>query len=93
MGRVSTCQKNCKTIDLRGAQVNDGGFSFWFFEKKNCPKITNPIFRLILQNLAFPGSFPCILFYHDLLSLLSFGWFVIAVSSPILVRELVKLLV
>ena len=23
MGRVSTCQKNCKTIDLRGAQVND----------------------------------------------------------------------
>ena len=22
MGRVSTCQKNCKTIDLRGAQVN-----------------------------------------------------------------------
>ena len=23
MGRVSTCQKNCKTIDLRGAQVNN----------------------------------------------------------------------
>ena len=23
MGRVSTCQKNCNTIDLRGAQVND----------------------------------------------------------------------
>ena len=23
MGRVSTCQKNCKTIDLRGAQVNE----------------------------------------------------------------------
>ena len=22
MGRVSTCHKNCKTIDLRGAQVN-----------------------------------------------------------------------
>ena len=22
MGRVSTCQKKCKTIDLRGAQVN-----------------------------------------------------------------------
>ena len=22
MGRVSTCQINCKTIDLRGAQVN-----------------------------------------------------------------------
>ena len=22
MGRVSTCQKNCKKIDLRGAQVN-----------------------------------------------------------------------
>ena len=24
MGRVSTCQKNCKTIDLRGSQVNNG---------------------------------------------------------------------
>ena len=23
MGRVSTCQKNYKTIDLRGAQVNE----------------------------------------------------------------------
>ena len=23
MGRVSTCQKNCNTIDMRGAQVND----------------------------------------------------------------------
>ena len=23
MGRVSTCQKNCKTIDLRGTQVNN----------------------------------------------------------------------
>ena len=23
MGRMSTCQKNCKTIDLRGAQVNE----------------------------------------------------------------------
>ena len=23
MGRVSTCKKNCNTIDLRGAQVND----------------------------------------------------------------------
>ena len=22
MGRVSTCEKNCNTIDLRGAQVN-----------------------------------------------------------------------
>ena len=25
MGRVSTCQKNCNTIDLRGAQVNKLG--------------------------------------------------------------------
>ena len=24
MGRVSTCQKNCNTIDLRRAQVNHG---------------------------------------------------------------------
>ena len=23
MGRVSTCQKNCNTIDLRRAQVNE----------------------------------------------------------------------
>ena len=27
MGRVSTCQKNCNTIDLRRAQVNDWN---WF---------------------------------------------------------------
>ena len=25
MGRVSICQKNCNTIDLRRAQVNDDG--------------------------------------------------------------------
>ena len=25
MGRVSTCQKNCNTIDLRRAQVNKDG--------------------------------------------------------------------
>ena len=25
MGRVSTCQKNCNTIDLRRAQVNHTG--------------------------------------------------------------------
>ena len=28
MGRVSTCQKNCKTIDLRGAQVNEQACMF-----------------------------------------------------------------
>ena len=28
MGRVSTCQKNCNTIDLRGAQVNHSLYVF-----------------------------------------------------------------
>ena len=27
MGRVLTCQKNCNTIDLRGAQVNECSFN------------------------------------------------------------------
>ena len=35
MGWVSTCQKNCKTIDLRGAQVKEvdmqGGISYFVF--------------------------------------------------------------
>ena len=30
MGRVSTCQKNCNTIDLRRAQVKNA-FMVWFF--------------------------------------------------------------
>ena len=33
MGRVSTGQKNCKTIDLRGAQVNDGPPNARIFNK------------------------------------------------------------
>ena len=36
------------------------------------------MFRL-LQNLAIPSCFPCILFYNCLFSLHSSGWFVIAV--------------
>ena len=43
---------------------------------KHYQKITIPIFRLVLQNFALPGCFPYILFYLDLLSLLSSGWFV-----------------
>ena len=33
MGRVSTCQKNCNTIDLRGAQVNKSWYVSleWYF--------------------------------------------------------------
>ena len=31
MGRVSTCQKNCNTIDLRGAQVNE--LTHWGWDK------------------------------------------------------------
>ena len=59
-------------------------------EGKHYLKITIPIFRLVLQNFALPGCFPCILFYRYLFSLLSSGWFVIAVCGSISVRELVK---
>ena len=44
-------------------------------------KITSPIFRLILQNIAVPGCFSHILFYHYIFSLLSSGWVVIAVCD------------
>ena len=60
-------------------------------EEKHYQKITVPTFGLILQNFAFQGCFPYILFYHYLFSLLSSGWFVIAVCGSISVRELVKL--
>ena len=48
------------------------------------------IFRLVLQNVTLPGCFPCILFYRYLFSLISSGWFVIAVCGSISVRELVQ---
>ena len=46
--------------------------------------------RVILQNFAIPCYFPYILFYRHILSLLSSGWFVIAVCGSVSVRELVK---
>ena len=59
-------------------------------EGKHYPKITIVILRLVLQNFAFPGCSPYILFYQNLFSLLSSGWFVITVCCPISVRKLVK---
>ena len=53
-------------------------------------KITIPISRIVLQNTAIPGYFPHTLFYHYLFSILSSGWFVIAVCVSISVRELFK---
>ena len=50
-------------------------------------KITIPIFILVLQNFATPGCFPFILFYCYLFSLLSSGWFVIAVYGSISAQE------
>ena len=50
---------------------------------KHYQKITIPIFWLVLQNFAIPGCFPYILFCRYLLSLLSPGWFVIAVCDSI----------
>ena len=54
-------------------------------------KITIPIFKLV-QNFVIPGYFPYILFYRYPFSLLSSGWYVIAVCGSIPVRELVKYL-
>ena len=73
------------------------GHPFSFFNSslglargKQYQKITVPIFRLELQNFAIPGYFPYILFYCYLFSLLSSGWFVIAVCCSASVRDLVK---
>ena len=40
---------------------------------KHYQKITISVFRVVLQNLAIPGYFPYILFYHYILSLLPSG--------------------
>ena len=47
---------------------------------KHYQKITIPVFRFVLQNFTIRGYFPYILFYCCTLSLLSSGWFVIAVQ-------------
>ena len=62
--------------------------SLGFAGGKHNKKITIPIFRLVLRNFAIPGYFPytCILFYSCLFSLLSSGWFVIAVCGSISVQ-------
>ena len=49
--------------------------------RKHYLKITIPIFRLILQNFAFPGCFSYILLDRYRFSLLSSGWVVIAVCD------------
>ena len=58
--------------------------------RKHYQKITIPIFRLIHQNFAFPGCFFCILLCHYLFSLLSSGWFVIAVCGSFSIRKLIE---
>ena len=57
---------------------------------KHYQKITIPVFRVDLQNFAVSGYFPYILFCRYILSLLSSGWFVIAVCGSVSVSELVK---
>ena len=64
--------------------------SLGFAGGKHYQKITIAIFRLVLQNFAIPVCSRYILFYHYLFSLLSSGWFVIAVCGSISVREVVK---
>ena len=64
--------------------------SLGFAGGKHYQKITIPIFRLVLQNYAIPGYFSYIPFHRYLFSLLSSGWFVIAVCGSIGVREVVK---
>ena len=53
-------------------------------------KITIPVFRVVLQNFAISCYFPYILFYSCILSLLSYGWFVIAECGSVSVRAQVK---
>ena len=60
--------------------------SLGFAGGKHYQKITIPIFRLGLQNFAIPGCFPYILFYRNPFSLLSSGWFVVAVCGSISVQ-------
>ena len=57
---------------------------------KHNQKSIIPVFRVVLQNFAYAGFFPNILFYRYVISLLSSGWFVIAVCGSVSVRELVK---
>ena len=54
-----------------------GGIHYW--------KIIIAIFRFVHQNFTIPGYFPYILFY-SLFSLLSSGWFVIAVCGSVSVQ-------
>ena len=60
--------------------------SWGFAGGKQYQKITIPIFRLVLQNFAIPCCFPYVLFYRYIFSLLSSGWFVIAVCCSISVQ-------
>ena len=66
--------------------------SLGFAGGKHLQEITIPIFRHVFKNFAIPDWFPYILFHHYLFSLLSSGWFVIAVCGSVSVRELVKYL-
>ena len=56
---------------------------------KHYQNITIPIFRLVLQNFAIPGCVPYIPFYRYIFSLLSSGWFVVAVCVSVSVRKLI----
>ena len=55
---------------------------------KHYQKIVIPLFGLVLPNVAIPGHFPYIIFYHYLFSLVSSGWLVIPVCVSISIREL-----
>ena len=55
--------------------------SLGFAGGKHYQEITIPILRIVLQNLAIPCCFLNILFYCYLLSLLSSGWFIIAICD------------
>ena len=60
--------------------------SLGFAGGKYHQKITFPIFKLVLQNFAFPSSFPYSMFYCCLIFLLSSGWVVIVVCDSISVQ-------
>ena len=70
---VSCVITNCGNISESSLLLNS---SLGFAWGKHYQKITIPkVFRFVLQNFAIPRSFPYVIFYRYLFSLISSVWF------------------